>query len=101
MVRGPIPMRGPFVHVTARSIYFDLLLKAPDRDTGEIKEFIHTRIIPNQIYDEQFLLDFIRGMMFAAYIHEFNEAFCVDGLRIYDPHTNEAEPFCGPIHPIL
>lgn len=76
-------------HARMRGI-LGVSIRSPHRDTGVLAsfaaatEFSHRRVT-NMTRDK--LLNHARKMCRAAFLHEFDECFFVDGRQAVDPHS--------------
>ena len=61
----------------------------PCRDTGAPIRVVHTEHI--RAFSEDQVLAFMTGFIRTVFDHEFRECLHVDGVRVRDPHANEAK----------
>lgn len=74
--------------------------RAPDRDTGEDSSIIRVNMLHLELFEQEaeidrldeFVLREVYEMLRHQYLHELDEAFKVNGVRVFDPHATGLVP---------
>lgn len=89
---SPIPVRYFRSRREPVGISLTLCVTVPDRSTGEATQVFHVRFLASYDIDADRLIYTCRAMLIGAFLHEFAEAYHVDGVRVEDPHANDPPP---------
>lgn len=73
------------------AVAVSVLMKVNDRDTGEPSSIAIEKLLPGCAFvmasqRQRVVLSMLRDMV----MHELDECFLVNGVRVLDPHKNEA-----------
>ena len=88
LVNSPIDLDIIFTKLDEDSVQVKLVMQVPDRDTGEIGIFSNT----NTIKRDWSLVNIDSRIEWAVkniFVHEFKEAFHINGIRVLDPHKDD------------
>lgn len=97
----PFPIRLVVRDLGTLEVGLAAITLVPDRDTGLPSKVTHTRLLPrHQVEDfsrdrvefERAILREVTELVRSVFIHEFDECFHIDGVRVRDPHAREAMP---------
>lgn len=65
---------------------FTVTVRVPNRDTGESIEVRLGSSYPLE-YNDNELAEVVHATVAEALVHELDECFLVNGVRVYDPHS--------------
>lgn len=67
--------------------------RAPDRDTGKPTRITEEHDMPPLDYiKEADVFALVHRAVVKSFLHECDECFHVDGVRMFDPHAKDARP---------
>jgi hypothetical protein len=85
----PFPIRVEARVSERGGLEVNVITTVPCRDTGTPIRVRHTEhVCP---FSEEQVLAFVTGFIRTVFDHEFKECLHVDGVRVRDPHANEAK----------
>jgi hypothetical protein len=84
-----------FITTSGSSLYqqFWIIIETflPSRDDGELVKVVHrNELRPEFAYNEDAILQLVRGFLVSVVIHEVDESIVYKGHRVFDPHRDEA-----------
>jgi hypothetical protein len=84
-----------FITVSGSGLYqqFWIIIETflPDRDNGELAKVVHrNELRPEFAYNEDMILQLVRGFLVSVVVHEVDESIIYKGCRVFDPHKNDA-----------
>lgn len=66
-------------------------LETRERDSGEPTTLSMRKEVPPHPMTKDWMVHFVHNALYTMWVHELNEQYMVDGVRVFDPHREWAD----------